>query len=144
MALSSVDTNKWRPLLARDWAPPLSGKNTSDVEGPRPLRQQQRRLTEVEIARMVDRYAAGATVYELADEYGIERRTVSVRLKAAGAIMRRQPPSADQISEMVRFYVSGLSLERVGERTGFSSKTVHTYLKNEGIRLRDSHGRERT
>lgn len=89
------------------------------------------------------RYAEGATVYELADEFGIERRTVAVRLKAAGVVMRRQAPIAEQVAEMVRLNESGLSLERVGERTGLSTKTVLNHLRAEGVRTRDSHGRER-
>jgi hypothetical protein len=85
----------------------------------------------------------GATVYELAGEFGIERRTVAVRLKAAGVVMRRQAPSPEEVTEMVRRYESGLSLGKVGDQIGFSSKTVLTYLRAAGIRLRDSHGRER-
>lgn len=92
---------------------------------------------------MVDRYAEGATVYELSSEFGIERRTVAVRLKAAGVMMRRQPASAEQVAEMVRLYESGLSLAKVADRTGFSGKTVLNYLRAEGIPTRDSHGRER-
>jgi len=92
---------------------------------------------------MAARYVEGATVYELAGDFGIERRTVAVRLKAAGVVMRRQPATADQIAEMVRLYESGLSLAKVADRTGFSVKTVLNYLRAEGIPTRDSHGRER-
>lgn len=89
------------------------------------------------------RYAEGATVYELADEFGIERRTAAVRLRGAGVVLRRQPANAEQVADMVRQYESGLSLAKVAHRTGFSSKTVLNYLRAEGIRTRDSHGRER-
>jgi DNA-directed RNA polymerase specialized sigma24 family protein len=143
VALSSVDTNKWRPLLARDWAPVSLDQPSPDVEERRPLRQRQKRLTEVEVARLAKRYAEGATVYELADEFEIERRTVAVRLKGAGVVLRRQPASADQVTEMVRLYESGLSLTKVADRTGFSTKTVLNCLRTEGVKTRDSHGRER-
>lgn len=89
------------------------------------------------------RYSEGATVYELAGEFGIERRTVAVRLKAAGVVMRQRPASTEQITEMKRLYELGLSVAKVGDRVGFSSKTVLTYLRAEGVRMRDSHGRER-
>lgn len=92
---------------------------------------------------MVVRYAEGATVYELADEFGIERRTVAVRLKGAGVTLRRQPANAEQVADMVRQYESGLSLAKVAHRTGFASETVLNYLRAEGIRTRDIHGRER-
>ncbi len=143
VALSSVDSNKWLPLLARDWAPDSSDPPTPVAEVRRPLRQRHKRLTEVEVAQLVARYAEGATVYQLAGEFGIERRTVAVRLKAAGVALRQRPPSAEQVAEMVRLYESGLSLTKVGDRVGFSSKTVLTYLRAAGVRMRDSHGRER-
>lgn len=92
---------------------------------------------------MVARYNEGATVYELAGEFGIERRTAAVRLKGAGVAMRRQPARAEQVAEMVRLYESGLSLAKVADRTGFSSKTVLNYLRAEGVQLRDTHGRAR-
>ncbi len=143
MALSSLDTNKWLPLLARDWTPVSQRQPTSVVEERRPLRQRQKRLTEVEAAQMAARYIEGATVYELAGEFGIERRTVAVRLRAAGVVMRRQPAGAEQIAEMVRLYESGLSLAKVSDCIGVSSKTVLNYLRVEGVRMRDCHGRER-
>ena len=143
MALSSVDTNKWQPLLARDWAPASLQQPAPGVENRRPLRQRQKRLTEVEAARMAARYIEGATVYELAGEFGIERRTVAVRLRAAGVVMRRQPTGAEQITEMVQLYESGLSLAKVSDRIGVSSRTVMNYLRAEGVQLRDTHGRER-
>lgn len=92
---------------------------------------------------MAARYWAGATVYELAGEFGIERRTVATRLKKAGVSMRRQPASAEQAAEMVRLYKSGLSLAKVADQTGVSTKTVLNYLRADGIQLRDTHGRER-
>lgn len=127
----------------RDWTHVSPEQPTVAVEECRQLRQRQKRLTGVEVERTVARYSEGATVYELAGEFGIERRTVAVRLKAAGVVMRRQAPSAEQVAEMVRLYESGLSLERVGERSGFSTKTVLNYLRTEGVRTRDSHRRER-
>lgn len=143
MALSSLDTNKYAPLLARDCEPVSSDPLSPVSESGGPLRQRQRRLTEPDVARMVARYAEGATVYELAEEFGIERRTVAARLKKASVSMRHQPATAEQVAEMVRLYKSGLSLAKVAPRTGVSAKTVLNYLRAEGVQLRDTHGRGR-
>jgi len=93
---------------------------------------------------MAARYAQGATVYELAEEFGIERRTVSARLKGAGVSMRRRPATAEQVAEMVRLYESGQSLLKVGQHLGFDAKTVRARLLERGVVMRDSHGRERS
>jgi predicted transcriptional regulator len=43
---------------------------------------------------MTTKYEAGATVYELAAEFGCHRTTVAERLKKAGIVMRLQSPEA--------------------------------------------------
>ncbi|MFL6090438.1 MAG: helix-turn-helix domain-containing protein [Aeromicrobium sp.] len=139
MALSSVDTNKWKALLEQGW---------ERVRPPEPPnhghRQCQKRLTEADIARMAARYAEGGTVYRLAKEFGVARTTVANRLKKAGVSMRGQSPAAEQVDEMVRLYESGQSLHAVGQELGFDPKTIHTRLLKRGVAMRDSHGRVRS
>ncbi len=60
--------------------------------GVRRLRQPQKRLTVEQTAKMCQKYLSGATVYELGREFGIDRRTVSIRLKLAGVAMRQTRP----------------------------------------------------
>ncbi|MFT4264080.1 MAG: hypothetical protein QM572_11910 [Nocardioides sp.] len=96
------------------------------------------------MARLVERYEAGATVYQLAIEFGIERRTVSIRLKAAGVSMRHQAPTNAQVDEMVRLYRSGLSMAAVGEGLGFHPASVLRHLRRRGVVTRDPHGRDRS
>ncbi len=90
---------------------------------------------------MADRYRTGATVYQLAREFGISRHTVSARLKKAGVAMRQQSPKRELIDEMVGLYESGLSLAMIGNRVEASPGTVRRYLLTRGIKMRDSHGR---
>lgn len=93
---------------------------------------------------MVARYQDGATVYELADEFGIDRRTVAVHLKRRGIPSRLQSPTAPDVDEIARLYGSGLSLAKVGMRTDFVARTVQRSLWSRGLQLRDTHGRERS
>ncbi|WP_232376566.1 hypothetical protein [Amycolatopsis aidingensis] len=50
---------------------------------------------------------SGATVYELGDRFGIERRTVSTILHRHGVPMRRRSLSPDQIDHAVHVYNLG-------------------------------------
>ena len=102
-----------------------------------------RQLEPSEVERLIDGYQRGLTVYELGDEFGIERRTVSVILKRHGVKMRRQSLSAEAIDEAVRLYESGLSLAKVGEHVGATARTVQLRLRERGVQIRDSHGRVR-
>ncbi len=92
---------------------------------------------------MAERYVEGANVNELAAEFRCARQTVALRLKEHGVVMRNQPANAEEIAQVVELYASGLSLVGVAEQTRFSSKSVLNYLRAEGIRPRDTHGRER-
>ena len=78
---------------------------------------------------MAARYAAGATVRQLAAEYGCNRTTVSARLKDDGVPMRLQSPTSETVDSMVRLYESGLSIPEVGKKLGFCANTVRTYLQ---------------
>ena len=144
VALSTADTNKWSTLLERREWTPKSEATPLDYERTGPIRQRQRRLTDAQALILRDRYDEGATVYELAKEFGIRRAAVSERLKKAGVSMRCQPPRNVLINSMAGLYESGLSLAEVGARTGISPGTVRRYLFIRGVKMRDSHGRIRS
>jgi hypothetical protein len=112
-----------------------------------PVRRQSpkraRRLTDPEQAHLVDRYQAGATVYDLAREFTISRATASRYLKAAGVQMRCGPLSQDEITQAIELYATGLSTAAVGKQLGRDHAAIWRALKGAGIQLRDAHGRER-
>jgi hypothetical protein len=90
-----------------------------------------------QIQQLVERYEAGATVYELSERFDINCKTVATLLKRHGVTMRcRQGLRLEQIDEAVRLYGAGWSLARIGEQLGADAGTVHA-------RLRDTHARER-
>jgi DNA-binding CsgD family transcriptional regulator len=152
--LSAADANKWRPVLEfkhelpnslsdPDFTEQTNPGPADDYEEVRSIRQYQRRLTHEQLDRVVERYRQGATVYELAAEFGCNRKTISERLKRVGVQMRGGSPNDDQMDEMVRLYKSGLSLARVGDQVDVSAGTVLAALRARGIETRDTHGRSR-
>ncbi|MGH3631027.1 MAG: helix-turn-helix domain containing protein [Sciscionella sp.] len=92
---------------------------------------------------MIDGYEAGASVYELGDQFGISRQTVGKTLKRHDMLMRRQGLTAEQVDEAVRLYEADWSLVRIGARMNVNSTTVLNRLQERGVRMRDTHGRER-
>lgn len=48
-----------------------------------------------------------------------------------------------QVEEAAHLYRQGWSLARLGERFEVDSTTVWRALRAQGVRMRDSHGRER-
>ena len=144
MALSTADSNKW--LLLKEGhlekqAPEVITSSDYRLNGS--IRQRQRRLTEAQVVEMSTKYEAGATVYELAAEYGCHRATVAERLKKAAIAMRGQSPTSEAIDSMARLYATGLSFQEVGKQLGYSANTVRNYLQKCHVRARDTHGRDR-
>ena len=108
-----------------------------------PLVRKQTRVSEAALLAAEARYAAGATLREIAPDLDVSRQRLAALLQARGIRLRRRTPSAAEVDEMVRRYSAGESLERVGSRLGFSAGTVRLHLLEAGQRMRDAHGRER-
>lgn len=102
-----------------------------------------RQLDDKQVRRLIAGYEDGATVYELGDRFGIDRRTVSKILKRHGMAMRRRGLSPEQIDGAVRLYEAGWSLARIGTKLSVDPGTVHARLRERGVQLRDRHGRSR-
>lgn len=132
VALSTADSNKWVLLKEghlEKQAPEVITSSDYRLNGS--IRQRQRRLTEAQVAEMATKYEAGATVYELAAEFGCHRATVAERLKKAGVEMRGQSPSPEVIDSMASLIASGLSPQAVGKQFGFCANTVRSCLRRE-------------
>jgi lambda repressor-like predicted transcriptional regulator len=100
------------------------------------LHQRLRRLPPDEVEQVVAAYEAGASVYVLADTFGIHRHTVSAHLHQAGVTMRRQGMTPEQVVEASVLYQAGWSLIKLGEKFGVDHETVRTELQRLGIRMR--------
>jgi hypothetical protein len=105
-------------------------------------RRSANRLSDGQVAALVDGYLAGATVYELAARFDIHRVTVSAHLHRQGVTVRRQGLDDEGVALAIRLYEDGWSLARIGDRLGVDASTAWTALKTQGIALRDTHGHE--
>lgn len=103
--------------------------------------KRAKHLNAVQLTRLVDRYQAGATVYELAAEFAIDRRTVSIHLKQQGVETRHHLLTDDQIHAACNLYATGLTLDQVGARLGVSGDTVRKAIHDAGVPIR-SRGRQ--
>ena len=101
VVLTDPNANKFETEVAKIHAhlqPKIGSTHapTSDAP-PTPARrsvQMRRRLTPEQIEQPIARYQAGATVYELAEEFKCNRTTISKKLKDAGITLRRTPHGA--------------------------------------------------
>jgi DNA-directed RNA polymerase specialized sigma24 family protein len=89
---------------------------------------------------LVAGYEAGKTVKELAASFGIDRNTVSRRLRQAGVTVRPRGLTDDQAAEAVCLYEAGWSSGRLAEKFGVSADTVLKNLRQGGVAIRPWRG----
>jgi hypothetical protein len=102
-----------------------------------------RQLDDEQTRQLIEGYQAGATVYELGEQFKISRQTVGKILKREGVKMRRRRLTTGQVDEAVQLYKTGWSLARIGERMGVDPTTVLNRLREREVKTRDAQGRPR-
>lgn len=99
-------------------------------------RQVQRRLTLVQQEAVATAYVAGRSGYSLAEEYGIERRTVAAILRRQGVQTRYRTVTDEILAEATRLYGEGQSLAAIGRRFGVDAGTVLNAFRKAGVPTR--------
>lgn len=89
---------------------------------------------------MVARYSAGDTTTALAKDYDVAKSTIIGILRANNVVVRRQPMTADQVSQAARLYESGLSLSQVAEALRVNQETMRVAIMKAGVEMRPSTG----
>lgn len=99
-----------------------------------------RQLRQVELDDLVEGYRAGKTVFQLAHQFGIDRRPVGKHLRKRG--IDTTPPGLrpNEIPTAVGLYREGWSLAQIGNKYGIADTTVRTYLLKEGVVMRARKG----
>ncbi|MBF6097827.1 helix-turn-helix domain containing protein [Nocardia cyriacigeorgica] len=102
---------------------------------PRP--RANRKLEGHEIEALVRRYREGATVYELAEEFGMHRQTVSAHLHREGVTLRARVRMTPQLlARATELYEAGWSTVQIGKELGLGTSTVGKSLKRSGVAMR--------
>lgn len=96
-------------------------------------RRAGRRLGAEDVADLVARCEAGATVRELAEQFGIHRVTVTAQLRRAGVAIRTAGLHPGQADEVVRLYQQGWSARKLAKRYKVSDHTIAAELRNARI-----------
>lgn len=117
--------------LAGQWSPAAV-----DDLPPLPTYRTARQLTPNELDALVIAYQAGGTVYELAAQFGINRKTVGKHLRALGVDTTPPGLQPEDIGTVIELYRAGHSLASIAARFGTSAGTIHTRLLGAGVVMR--------
>lgn len=86
------------------------------------------KLPHDQATALVAAYEAGATVYQLAAQFGVHRQTVSRILKRSGVTLRRRTLTADEVAQLIRAHQEGESVERIAAQFHIQPSTVRKRL----------------
>jgi hypothetical protein len=89
-----------------------------------------RQLRPAELDGLVEGYRAGKTVFQLADQFGIDRRTVGRHLRKRGIDTTPPGLQPEDVAAAADLYRSGWSLARIGDKYGTASTTVRVQRAN--------------
>ena len=144
--------------LAAQWSQPIDGPrrgvettqirpSDDHAEGPREERGRlsnppQRRLSPTDIDDLVNAYRAGATISQLAVEFGIHRTTVAGHLDRHGVPRHSELTVWDDdiLREAAEMYATGLSLTDVAHQFGIDAQTVANRFRRAGVAVRPRRG----
>lgn len=101
----------------------------------------RRRLTDEQVAELVELYRSGLGTPALSERFGISKPSVLELLHDRGVRLRRQPLTKTQRARAVQLYEEGLAIKPIAETLSSSFGAVHRVLKAEGVRLRPRPGR---
>jgi hypothetical protein len=117
------------------------------AEGPREEKgwlsnPPRRRLSPTAVVDLVEAYQAGASISQLAVEFGIHRTTVAGHLDRRGVPRHSRKTAWDDeiITQAAELYGTGLSLTHVAHRFGVDAQTVANRFRRAGVAVRPRRG----
>ncbi|MBB3159001.1 DNA-binding NarL/FixJ family response regulator [Microbacterium proteolyticum] len=101
----------------------------------------RRRLSDEQVAELVELYRWGLGTPALSKRFGISKPSLLELLHDRDVQMRRQPLTKTQRARAVQLYEEGFAIKPIAVELGSSFGAVHRVLKAEGVRLRPRPGR---
>lgn len=129
-------------VVERLWTKPAALRR--EVNGTTRSLRRQRHLTKAQMKDLVAAYEAGELTKDLALTFHVDRQTVSAILKRHQVPRRPKGLNSEQVHQAVELYCQGASVATIAKEFGVDAKTVWSRLKERGVKMRDTHGRERS
>lgn len=99
-------------------------------------RRKWTRLTDDQRSSVIHRYEDGETSTRLAAEFGVAKSTILSILRTNAVRVRRQPLTAEEVTDAARLYESGSSLSQVATELKVNQETMRVAIIAVGVTLR--------
>ena len=139
-SLIARSQRKAHSLIARPERP-----SRRDQRGPVATQalKSQTRLSYPQRQKLIDAYASGMPVKQIAEHFGVHRTTITKIVTSAGVKVRNQPLASSTRDEARHLYDVGRSLAQVAEQLGVSASAVRSAVLVTGGTLRPAGGSAR-
>ena len=99
------------------------------------LKRQQKHLSKAETRTIVEKYKAGVSTYELAQEFGCHRCTISNALKRNGIVVDKHVEGRKyKTEEVIRLYTEEKkSVAELARMFDICDATIYKCLKRNGV-----------
>ena len=108
----------------------IESRQQDSVSAPRQVR---RRLSPEVIARVVERYRAGATAAELGAEHGVSKNGILKLLREQGVQIRAKSLPTTVITQAKHLHERGMSMRQVSEQLGVSRTALRRNFQKMGV-----------
>lgn len=105
-------------------------------DGASDSRRVRRRLSPEAIARVVERYRAGATAAELGAEHGVSKNGMLKLLREQGVQIRTKSLPTAVVTQAMHLHERGLSMRQVSEQLGVSRTALRRNFQKMGWGVR--------
>lgn len=100
--------------------------------------QKQKRMNGNEILSLITAYNDGKTTYELAEQYGCHRQTISSMLKKHGInVTKCKAKEKLNPEDVVFMYENMHTSEEIAKKYKVTPQVIITCLRSHGIKIRD-------
>lgn len=143
MGLSEINSKNYDIILGKVKSTPITSvTNSSMSEYPdnayiikTEIKQQQKHLSDEELELIAQKYLAGVSTYDLAQEFGCHRYTISNNLKRMGIDVSGHVEGRKyKTEEVIRLYTEERkSVKQIAKMFGVCDGTIYKCLRRNNI-----------
>ena len=143
VGLSEINSKNYEIILdkikclslttAPDSSEPIHSGNVNNIKTE--IKQQQKHLSNEELELIAQKYLAGTSTYDLAQEFGCHRYTISNNLKRMGIDVSGHVEGRKyKTEEVIRLYtIEKKSVRQIAQMFGVCDGTVYKCLRRNNI-----------
>lgn len=143
MGLSEINSNNYDIILNKVKSTPITPVTGSSVPEysdnayniKTEIKQQQKHLSDEELELIAQKYLAGVSTYDLAQEFGCHRYTISNNLKRMGIDVSGHVEGRKyKTEEVIRLYTEERkSVKQIAKMFGVCDGTIYKCLRRNNI-----------